>query len=155
MVKEFVRISAKAIIVVHGRILLLKYRDHQGDWYSLPGGGQRHGETLPEAIRRECLEETGLQVRTGRLVFIREYIASNHEFAHEDGDAHQVELMFECGLVDGSSPGLGHSPDKMQTGAEWVDLAGLGSCRMYPRAVALVLAGGVPDAGPVDLGDVN
>lgn len=153
--EETVRISAKAIIVADGRILLLKHRDDQGDWYSLPGGGQRHGETLPEAIRRECFEETGLQVRMGRLLFIRDYIASNHEFAREDGDAHQVELMFECELVDGGSPRLGHSPDEMQTGAEWVDLAGLESCRMYPRAVALILAGGVPDAGPVYLGDVN
>jgi 8-oxo-dGTP diphosphatase len=150
-----VRISAKAVVVVDGRLLLLRHRDVEGDWYSLPGGGQRHGETLVEAVERECLEETGLRVHMGRLLFIRDYIAKNHEFAHEEGDAHQVELMFECELVDGTSPRLGAIPDGMQTGAEWVDLVDLPTSRMYPRAVAEILASGVPDDSAVYLGDVN
>lgn len=150
-----VRISVKAVVVVDGRLLLLKHRDAEGDWYSLPGGGQTHGETVIEAVQRECLEETGLRVRIGRLLFIRDYIARNHEFAREDGDAHQVELMFECELVDQGSPSLGAVPDEMQTGAEWMDLADLPACRMYPKAVARVLARGVPEGGAVYLGDVN
>ena len=150
-----VRISAKAVIVADGRVLLLKHRDSVGDWYSLPGGGQKHGETLEEAVRRECLEETGLQVRMGRLLFVRDYIAQHHEFADEDGEAHQVELMFECELVDGVTPVLGVAPDKMQTGVEWLKLSDLASCRMYPKAVARILAKGVPLGGAVYLGDVN
>jgi ADP-ribose pyrophosphatase YjhB (NUDIX family) len=150
-----VRVSAKAVVVVNGRLLLLKHRDAEGDWHSLPGGGQMHGETVAEAIQRECLEETGLQVRMGRLLFIRDYIAKNHEFAQEDGDAHQVELMFECELVGGDTPRLGATPDEMQTGAGWVDLADLPTCRMYPKAVARILATGVPEGGAVYLGDVN
>jgi ADP-ribose pyrophosphatase YjhB (NUDIX family) len=158
-----VRISAKAIVVVDGRILLLRHLDADGDWYSLPGGGQRHGETLPEAVERECMEETGLRVEMGRLVFVRDYIAANHEFAHEDAGAHQVELMFECSLVGGEqqAPGgkpggpRGESPDDMQTGVEWVDLSSLDDLRLYPRAVAAALPNGVPGHGPVYLGDVN
>jgi 8-oxo-dGTP diphosphatase len=154
-VKGVVRISAKAVVVEDDRVLLLKHRDAEGDWYSLPGGGQRHGETLAEAVERECLEETGLRVRMGRLLFIRDYIAKNHEFADEDRDAHQVELMFECELADRGAPRLGTAPDEMQIGAEWVDLVDLRECRMYPKAVARILAAGVPDSGAVYLGDVN
>ena len=153
--KGSVRISAKAVVVVGGRILLLTHRDAEGDWYSLPGGGQRHGETLPQAIERECLEETGLRVRMGRLLFIRDYIADNHEFAAEEGGAHQVELMFECDLVEGDAPQLGAQPDDMQTGAEWQNLADLRVLRMYPKAVALILAEGVPEGRAHYLGDVN
>ena len=153
--KRAVRISVKAVVVVDNRVLLVKHRDGQGDWYSLPGGGQRHGETLGEAVARECAEETGLRVRMGRLLFIRDYIAKNHEFAQEDGDAHQVELMFECELVEPGVPRLGASPDQMQTGSEWADLARLGDLRVYPQAVARILCGGVPRGGAVYLGDVN
>ena len=150
-----VRLSAKAVIVLDGSLLLVKHRDTEGDWYSLPGGGQRHGETLEETIRRECLEEIGLRVRMGRLLFVRDYIAQNHEFAHEDGDAHQVELMFECEPAEDRTPGLGPLPDGTQIGVAWVALADLAVCRMYPKAVARILADGVPEGGPVYLGDVN
>jgi len=150
-----IRVSAKAVVVVDGRVLLVRHRDSEGDWRSLPGGGQRHTETLSEAVVRECHEETGLQVRPGRLLFVRDYIAKNHEFAQEEGDAHQVELMFECELVGTARARLGDSPDEMQTGVDWVELRDLGSCRLYPRAVARILEGGVPESGPVYLGDVN
>lgn len=32
------------------------------DYYETPGGGVEKGETLEEAIRRECLEETGYHI---------------------------------------------------------------------------------------------
>jgi len=154
-VKQVVRISVKAVVVADGRILLLRHRDAEGDWYGLPGGGQRHGETVAEALERECLEETGLKVRMGRLLFIRDYIANNHEFAGEERNAHQVELMFECDPVEDVVPRLGTSPDETQTGVEWVDLSRLRTCRMYPGTVAAILAEGVPDGPAVYLGDVN
>ena len=153
--KRSIRVSVKAVVVVDSRILLLRHRDAEGDWYSLPGGGQRHGETLPQAVERECMEETGLRVRMGRLLFVRDYIADNHEFADEDGGAHQVELMFECDLVGGDVPQLGAQPDAMQTGVEWQELSGLRVLRMYPKAVALILAEGVPEGRAHYLGDVN
>jgi hypothetical protein len=91
----------------------------------------------------------------GRLLFVRDYIAGNHEFAEEDPGAHQVELMFECELTDESTPRLGDSPDQMQTGAEWVELGRLPELRLYPRAVARILARGLPTGTARYLGDVN
>jgi 8-oxo-dGTP diphosphatase len=99
-----VRLSVKAIIVREGRLLVLKCQDQEGHWYILPGGGQEAGETLDQALRRECLEELGCEVRMGPLRFIRDYIAKNHEFAATDSGSHQVELMFECELE--SEPSL-------------------------------------------------
>ena len=152
---DAVRISAKAVVVLRDRILLLKHVDADGEWYSLPGGGQEHGETLDEALVRECYEETGVDVRMGRLLFIRDYIAKNHEFAEDDGDAHQLELMFECEVSGSADAGLGSVPDEMQTGVAWVPLDDLRELRLYPQAVARILAGGVPDGDAAYLGDVN
>jgi len=52
-----------------GRLLLIK-RGHEpedGRW-SLPGGRVRPGESDPDALVREVLEETGLRVEPGRLI---------------------------------------------------------------------------------------
>ena len=87
-----VRISAKAIVVRHGCVLLVRNHDAEGEWYCLPGGGQAHGETLADALQRECLEEIGCHVVVGRLLFVRDYIAVHHEFVEQDSGAHQVEI---------------------------------------------------------------
>src|SRR5262249_34782364 len=147
-----VRISAKAIIIQDGHLLVIKNLDSSGDWYTLPGGGQEHGETLPVALNRECLEEIGSEVTVGRILFVRDYIARNHEFAAED-DSHQVEVMFECRLK--STPGLGAKPDSMQTGVEWLELRALSNYRLYPKALQRLLSGNAPADGPLYLGDVN
>lgn len=52
-----------------GRIVVVR-RGHApsaGRW-SLPGGRVEPGETLVEAVRREVLEETGLEVDVHRLI---------------------------------------------------------------------------------------
>ncbi len=47
-----------------GQILIVRRvpDDFMGGNYELPGGGVNDGETIPEGIERETLEETGLQV---------------------------------------------------------------------------------------------
>jgi ADP-ribose pyrophosphatase YjhB (NUDIX family) len=150
-----IRVSVKAIVMVDGRILLAKHRDSQGVWYCLPGGGQEHGETVAEALIRECAEETGLRVRPGRLLFVRDYIAEHHEFADEDPGAHQVELMFHCELADSNRDPVVRVADPMQIGADWVELRTLTECRLYPKALVGLLVDGLPTDGAVYLGDVN
>ena len=99
-----IRNSAKAIIIKNGCLLTQKNIDSEGDWYLLPGGGQNLGETLEETLRRECIEEIGIDVSVGRLRYIREYIGKNHEFSEHGGDLHQVEFMFECEFNEEQPP---------------------------------------------------
>ena len=149
-----VRNSAKAVIIRDGRVLLTVNKDEDGAFYLLPGGGQVAGETLPEALQRECREEIGVDVIVGELRYVREYISRNHEFAASDGDAHQMEYMFTCRLPDGAEPAQGHTPDTWQAGIEWVPLERLTATRLYPAVLRPLLAAGCAD-GPVYLGDVN
>ena len=147
------RISVKALIVEAGRILLPLHRDDDGEYFILPGGGQERGESLAEALVRECKEELGVDVAVGELLGARDYIAKNHEFAATD-HAHQVELMFRCTRTSEAEPALGAVPDPRQVGVRWIALAELGQVRFYPRRLAeyLVAHGDVPFGY---LGDVN
>ena len=58
-----------ALIFNQNRILLVERgREPLKGWWSLPGGAVEVGERLEAAIRREVLEETGLQVRVERNI---------------------------------------------------------------------------------------
>lgn len=155
-----IRISAKAVIVSDGAILLtrnLHPDDPDGDFYLLPGGGQRHGESLTACLRREVREETGYPVAVGDVLWIRDYIGANHEFAEHERDVHQVEVMFSCSIdatADVSEP---TEPDSWQLSVDWVPIAGVSRIRIFPSAlvphvVALAAHG---SHGPHYLGDVN
>ncbi len=149
------RNSCKAVIVKEGKILLTQNRDKTGNFYLLPGGGQKFGETLLQAMQREVLEETGWIVEPGELILVRDYIGSNHEFARWEADAHQTELIFRAVPVRHVKQAL--VPDAWQTGIEWVDIGNLGDVRIYPSVLKEIIPEIVTYGytGPMYLGDIN
>jgi ADP-ribose pyrophosphatase YjhB (NUDIX family) len=59
-----------AVIVEDGRLLLIRRgRGAYRDYWAVPGGRQRYGETMREAVAREVLEETGLMVDVRDVVW--------------------------------------------------------------------------------------
>lgn len=154
-----VRVAVKAVVVQDGRLLTVKIRDllnPERFYYALPGGGQRPGENLHEAMERECLEEVGVRVEVGPLLFVREYIGTNHEYAAVDSEFHQVEMVFSCTLLDAAEVGNGHAPDDRQVAVEWIDLARLNEHFFRPRALVKHLQSPlVYPERPIYIGDVN
>jgi ADP-ribose pyrophosphatase YjhB (NUDIX family) len=67
--------SVGAVMIDDGRILVVQRGRgaYAGSW-ALPGGRQRRGETMQEAVRREVREETGLVVEVGDPVWIGDII---------------------------------------------------------------------------------
>lgn len=151
----YLRNSAKAVIVKDDKILCIKCKDDWGFFYLLPGGGQEPGETLPDAVRRECREEIGADVIVHDLIFVRDYISANHEFAEYESELHQIELMFKCELIEGRTPKCGITPDKDQIGIEWLNLDELENYRLYPMALRTFLKEGKYDSSITYLGDIN
>jgi 8-oxo-dGTP pyrophosphatase MutT (NUDIX family) len=149
------RNSVKAIIIQSGRLLTIKYVDNDGEWFTLPGGGQEAGETLHQALRRECLEELGIEIEIGLLRYIREYIAMNHEFADHDSDTHQIEFIFTCSIATSLPEMSMIKPDPGQVGISWLPVEGLTSYRLYPKFIRSLLETAPDLSGPVYLGDVN
>ncbi len=150
-----IRNSAKALIVKDGKLLCTKNEDMFGTFYLLPGGGQEKGETLQEALKRECMEEISAEVDIGELKFIREYIGKNHEFKEWDSEIHQVEFIFVCTIKPGSKIGNGIVPDSMQTGVEWLEISNLGACRLYPKTLSTLVSSDGGFSGKIYLGDTN
>jgi len=91
MKKEF-RITVKAIIFNEGKILLLRRkmasRDGHGFW-ELPGGGLKFGETLEEALQREVLEETGLEINVIQPVY-------TFSALREEKNLQKIGIAFLC-----------------------------------------------------------
>jgi 8-oxo-dGTP diphosphatase len=77
--------SVGAVIVEDGRILLVKRSrgPYPGSW-AVPAGRQRRGETMDEAVRREVLEETGLQVEVGDPVWVGDIIGDGYHYTVVD-----------------------------------------------------------------------
>jgi ADP-ribose pyrophosphatase YjhB (NUDIX family) len=127
-----IRNSIKAVIVQDGALLLIKKMSETGSYFIFPGGGQKKYENMHTTLKRECHEEIGVDILIGDLLWIREYIGRNHEFAATDGKRHQIEFYFSCRLVDGSVPTSGSKMDEGQVGLEWVPLSDLSKVNVYP-----------------------
>ncbi|GIP18176.1 DNA mismatch repair protein MutT [Paenibacillus montaniterrae] len=131
-----IRNSAKAIIIENNQLLLTRNQDEQGFFYLFPGGGQEKGEELKVTVERECNEELGCEVVVGDIVYIREYIGKNHEFAEWDYDVHQVEFYFECRIKESVEKFIGTNPDNNQVGVEWIEIDSLNKLRIYPSKLS-------------------
>lgn len=131
-----VRSAVKAILMDGDRVLLNKCRDDpNGDYYSLPGGGQEKYETLSEALVRECLEETGYTVKPLRFAALMEEICDDPYIRTTYPEyAHKMLHIFVCNLAsrEVKKP---TEPDTSQIACEWVDLCRIPAVNLLPKAV--------------------
>jgi 8-oxo-dGTP diphosphatase len=67
--------GARVIIPMQNGIVAVQHKrpERPEPYWIFVGGGIEKGETIPEAGKREVLEETGLEVRISRLLYIREF----------------------------------------------------------------------------------
>ncbi|MEL6651316.1 MAG: NUDIX domain-containing protein [Bacteroidota bacterium] len=152
-----VRTATKAIIIEEGKILCSQFRSERTGkiYYGLPGGGQDHEESLREAMKRECYEEILAKVEVGEVRFIRDYIRQNHISEPDDDHFHQVDVYFECRLLNHDELGIGPVPDSKQIGVAWLALDELSEEIFFPAALIPYLKAGQLTESPIYLGDVD
>jgi len=80
------------VVVLRGEEVLLVQRakaPNKGQW-SIPGGKQRLGETVIQAVSRELLEETGVKVEQLALLDVVDFIVPDN----------QGKILYHYTLVD-------------------------------------------------------
>jgi 8-oxo-dGTP diphosphatase len=105
-----------ALIRKNENFLLVKHRgiEHLSWW--LPGGVVEPGEALVEALQRELLEETGLQIEgTPTLAFAVQLFRETANGREEAGFA----FHFSCEIATG--PFRPQDPDDLVLSAHWID----------------------------------
>ena len=96
--KKTHRVGARAVIIHENKILLNEFGN--GLYYNLPGGGAEDGELIKETVVREVMEESGIAVDVGEMLYVLEYEPVHCEYLY--GEMPQISIVFEC-KVKGST----------------------------------------------------
>jgi ADP-ribose pyrophosphatase YjhB (NUDIX family) len=81
-----VRVKARAVILIEGRLIVAEQQRRGRAELSLPGGRVNRNESVLDTVRREVEEETGLEVLPIRLLYVSETVHSVRN--------HDLELVF-------------------------------------------------------------
>jgi A/G-specific adenine glycosylase len=89
-----------AVISQNGKVLIAQrpLEGMLGGLWEFPGGKQEAGETLVECLRREIMEELGLEIEVGRPI-----VTVKHSYTHFKITLH----AFACRVLKGSPHPLG------------------------------------------------
>ena len=126
-----IRNAVRAVIIRDESVLLQhKVYETGRETYVLPGGAQELGESLTDALQRECEEEIGSRVQVQDLMFVGDYFkpSTMTPSAHR----HVLEFLFACTISNEYQPHNGPRPDKHQAGVYWVPLGQLAEINLVP-----------------------
>ena len=137
-----IRNAVRAVIVSNDQMLLLKKTGgDRGERYALPGGAQNPGETLAQALERECLEEIGSAIEILALMNVADHFKTRE--TDPPSTRHMVEFLFRCTVPDDYLAHNGSKPDRNQIDVVWVNLANLAEMPLYPESLSHWLLEGV------------
>jgi 8-oxo-dGTP diphosphatase len=142
-----VRLRVSALCIREGHVLLIEHKSFAPEdpqlpqsYWILPGGVVERGETLDEAVKREMMEETGLECQVGSLLFIKELLYPYPGVQAQGTLHHSVSLGFFCTvtggvMITGKDP---EYPDDQQVilKVSWLPLAKLDQYDLYPPFLA-------------------
>ncbi|MGT2785386.1 NUDIX hydrolase [Streptococcus merionis] len=122
-------VRASGLIIKDDQIYL--YRDDRGGYYVV-GGAVAVGETTEEAVKREILEEIGLEVQIEKLAFIVE-----NQFCQGDVNFHNIEFHYRVTPL--SLPNQTLMEDGKTMACEWVKLDNVDKIDIRPAFLKTAL----------------
>ncbi|MEE8413878.1 MAG: NUDIX domain-containing protein [Dehalococcoidales bacterium] len=120
--------SAGAIIIREGKILLVRYNGRNNNSLLVgPGGGvENDEESITQALIREVKEETGLEVTPFKLLFVEDFLSSLNK---------TVKIWFLCDVVSGQVASTQGASDEGITEVGWYERDKLENEVVYPSAL--------------------
>ena len=95
MTERVIRVGTRAVIFnKDNEILVAHCLNPEKDFYFLPGGGVLFHEKIEDCLVREVKEETGLDVKAERLLWVRDFIEGFP-------DLHGIEIFFLATIIEG------------------------------------------------------
>lgn len=125
------RLAVRAVLMHDDRLLLVNaWRDKTHLWCA-PGGGADKHASLPDNLKREIYEETGLTVDVGAICLV-------NEFDDPKGSFHQVDIYFRCTLTGGSIRDDWQDPEGVVSHRRWVTRSEMADLKVKPDSLAHV-----------------
>ncbi len=124
-------VGVGGVVVRDERALVIRraHEPRRGEW-SIPGGTVELGERLSDAVRRELLEETGLEVEVGPII-------ETFDRVHHDAGGrvryHFVIVDYLCSAPDGSAC-AGDDADDIA----WITAGEIDALGINPHAAAVL-----------------
>jgi len=119
------RISAGAVIVQEGRILLVKHgaARHGRNFLVGPGGRVENDESITQAAVREVKEETGLDVDPYKILFVEDLLSPRNRV---------IKIWFLCKPIGGQLVDTQNAIDEGIVEARWYSKEELQNEVVYP-----------------------
>ena len=122
-------IRAGAILMKDGKLLMV---GNDRDYLYSVGGRVKFGETAEEAVIREVLEETGVQMEIDRLGFVHENYFYGDTPSNRNKLIYEISFFFYMKMPDSFAPtSESFTEDNSREHLRWVALDG--DVKMYPE----------------------
>jgi ADP-ribose pyrophosphatase YjhB (NUDIX family) len=102
-------VEVRAVIIHAERLVVRREHRFDGEHVALPGGRALSHETIEDSLMREVLEETGLSISVGRLLYVLQVVSRlDYEdldlvFLAEPADAASLARLDQAHTIDLSS----------------------------------------------------
>lgn len=89
-----IRVRIGVVLVKDGKILLIKQRKDDKEYWLVPGGGIDYGEKIKDCAKREIKEETNLDIELKQFLF-------TYESINTDKGKHVLNFFFLAEILSG------------------------------------------------------
>ena len=123
------RVAVRAVLLHENRLLLVNaWADPRRTLWCAPGGGVEAGQSLPDNLKREVMEETGLTIQVGPPCLVNEF--------HNPADGfHQVEVFFGATLVSGTLSDDWQDPEQIVHRRRWFTQGDVADLDLKPSSL--------------------
>jgi ADP-ribose pyrophosphatase YjhB (NUDIX family) len=153
----FENVRTRVIVLHNGRMLLISPHEAGASW-QVPGGGLERNESLAECGEREVMEETGVEVKIGRVAFLREFVVPKYcPLPDSDGVTFTMEVyLYAAPTTDQIEPRRENPSAPLPY---WIPLDQVAALPLWPKelkSLANALAAGhVPQTVPSFIGQLE